>query len=236
MCTVSFVPTARGFYLAMNRDEKRTRAPGLPPALVSSGGRRAIFPREPDGGTWIGINDAGICLALINWHRISRKPKLEARSRGLVIDSLITSASLQQIGRSLKQLPLAALNPFRLLAADSRTRQLVEWQWNLEQLHKRKHPWHVAHWFSSGFNEREAERVRTSVCARNGASASLAALRRLHRSHAPRRGAFSICMHRADAVTVSYAEFIVTPRRATMRYARGPPCLGVPLVTRSLGL
>ncbi|PYJ21821.1 MAG: hypothetical protein DME99_06980 [Verrucomicrobia bacterium] len=52
----------------MNRDEKRTRSIALPPSVIDFATCRAVFPREPKGGRWIAINDAGVCLALINWH------------------------------------------------------------------------------------------------------------------------------------------------------------------------
>src|SRR5205809_4904699 len=71
MCTVSFLPNRHGFYLAMNRDEKRDRFAALPPEIVEFENHRVLFPREPTGGNWISANDAGVCLALINWHRIA---------------------------------------------------------------------------------------------------------------------------------------------------------------------
>src|SRR5436189_5850233 len=74
MCTISFVPNLRGFYLAMNRDEKFTRSTALPPAIVDLADRRAIFPREPEGGTWIATNDAVVYHTLLDWQRIERKP------------------------------------------------------------------------------------------------------------------------------------------------------------------
>src|SRR5439155_23166434 len=73
MCTVSFLPNRHGFYLAMNRDEKRDRLAALPPEIVEFENHRVLFPREPTGGTWISANDVGVCLALINWHRIKRE-------------------------------------------------------------------------------------------------------------------------------------------------------------------
>jgi len=51
MGTVSFLPRAQGFYLAMNRDEQRERVASLPPDIVELKSHRAIFPREPTGGT-----------------------------------------------------------------------------------------------------------------------------------------------------------------------------------------
>jgi hypothetical protein len=46
----------------------------------------------------------------------------------------------------------------------------------------------------------------------------------LHRSHQPDRDAFSVCMHREDAETVSYTEILATRRWAKMRYCARSPC------------
>src|SRR5918994_294296 len=89
MCTVSFVPKSHGFYLAMNRDEKLARFSALPLAIVDLTDRRAMFPREPEGGTWISANDAGVCTALINWHRIEHAPVRSITSRGQVARKLV---------------------------------------------------------------------------------------------------------------------------------------------------
>src|SRR5215470_3751286 len=88
MCTVSFLPKSKGFYLAMNRDEKQDRFSALAPMILNVERRRAIIPREPTGGTWISTNEAGVCLALINWHRVAREPKHDVVSRGEVVRAL----------------------------------------------------------------------------------------------------------------------------------------------------
>src|SRR5436309_14100126 len=106
MCTISFVPKPRGFYLVMNRDEKFTRSTALPPAIVDLADRRAIFPRELAGGTWIAANDAGICLALVNWHRIQRQPVRSISSRGQVVKALAAKCSGEEIAASFAGLPL----------------------------------------------------------------------------------------------------------------------------------
>src|SRR5438034_10379885 len=115
MCTISFVPKLRGFYLAMNRDEKFTRPTALPPAIVDLADRRAIFPREPNGGTWIAANDVGVCFALINWHRIERQPEHSIVSRGQVIIALAGKSSADEIAATLTDLPLRQLRPFCLI-------------------------------------------------------------------------------------------------------------------------
>src|SRR5438034_5288166 len=134
MCTISFVPKLRGFYLAMNRDEKFTRSTALPPAIVDLADSRAIFPREPEGGTWIAANDAGVCLALVNWHRIERQPVRSIASRGQVVKALAAKSSGEEIAIGLAALPLRRLLPFRLLAVISAENRVIEWRWNLNRL------------------------------------------------------------------------------------------------------
>ena len=223
----------------MNRDEKLDRFAALPPKIVDLANRRTIFPCEPTGGTWISANDAGICLALINWHRVEREPKHDVISRGEVVRELAGKSTADEIAYGVMKLPLRKLRPFRLIAIVPSERLVTEWRWNLERLTTRNHQWQVEHWFSSGLDERRAERERLCVCetAHNRQSArNLRWLRRLHRSHAPKRGPFSICMHRADATTVSYTEIAVSRRRATMRYKPGPCCSNGAPMTRTISL
>ena len=237
MCTVSFVPKSDGFYLAMNRDEERDRPAALIPTVVKIEGRRAVFPYEPTGGTWISVNDGGVCLALINWYRIQRKPNNGTLSRGVVVRELAVESSTDKIATSVKRLPLRKLRPFRLIAIVPGEGRVIEWRWDLQRLTKCDHRWQRQHWFSSGFDEPRAEVERAKTCASSNASPTkhtLKRLRSLHRSHAPKRGPFSICMHRADAVTVSYTEVSVTENSASMRYASGPPCIASSTVTKKL--
>ena len=227
MCTVSFLPSPQGFYLAMNRDEKRDRFAALPPEIAEFENHRVLFPREPTGGTWISANDTGVCLALINWHRIKREPNNGVRSRGEVIRKLAGISTSDEISTAVKKLPLRKLRPFRLVAIVSAENRVIEWRWNLNRLSVRKHSWGSRHWFSSSFDEATAEAERTRACAAlpdESAKRDLKWLRRLHRSHEPERGPFSICMHRPDAATVSYTEVAVGGQSVVMCYKDGPPC------------
>ena len=239
MCTISFLPNARGFYLAMNRDEKQDRFAALAPTIVDLGEHRAVFPSEPTGGTWISANDAGVCLALINWHRMERQPKNEVVTRGEVVRSLANQSDSDEIANGVAKLPLRKLRPFRLIAIVPSQKLVTEWRWNLEWLTVRNHKWQLRHWFSSGLDEQRAELERQRVCdaARSRQSSkSMGWLRQLHRSHAPKRGPFSICMHRSDASTVSYTEVAVSGEHATMRYKAGPCCSSRVTVTKRISL
>jgi hypothetical protein len=237
MCTVSFLPNSNGFYVAMNRDEKRTRSSALPPEIVDLANRRALLPSETGGGTWIATNDAGACFALINWHRIKRKPPGVIISRGRVVATLAGESSTQEIAVALATLPLRQMRPFRLIAIISTERKITEWRWNMSRLSVRKHPWRLQYWFSSGVDERRAEAERRHICNSaqdQSAAGTLRWLRRLHRSHLPKRGPFSICMHRGEAATVSYTEVEVSAERATMRYKSGPACSTGSTITKTL--
>ena len=236
MCTVSFLPTKAGYHVAMNRDEKRTRVTALPPETVIVNGVRAVYPREPAGGTWVSVNEGRITLALINWHRIKREPKEAPLSRGQIIVRLAGASSTDEVSEGLRTLSLRRFRPFRLIGVVPTEHRVKEWRWDLDRLEVREQPWQKQHWFSSGFDEREAESQRAVVCNRWAESTGLspADLRQLHQSHAPARGPFSICMHRSDAVTLSYTEIAVTARSVTMRYFAGAPCEAGRPATRRL--
>jgi hypothetical protein len=45
-----------------------------------------------------------------------------------------------------------------------------------------------------------------------------------HSSHSQKGGAYSVCMHRADAATVSFSRIRVTPEQVEFHYTPGAPC------------
>ena len=227
MCTVTFIARQRGYCLGMNRDEKLTRAAGLPPKQKKVNGCKVICPSEPGGGTWIAVNDHGATLALINWYSITARVVGEAISRGEVVRSVSTTYSPDFADAALAKLPLSQVNPFRLIGIFPKTGEIVEWHWNLKKLARKNHRWKTQQWISSGFDESTAQRVRGKAfqrAERQHSAGSLDWLRRLHRSHSPQSGPFSTCMHRADAATVSYTEVTVSSQQAMMRYHAGAPC------------
>lgn len=114
-------------------------------------------------------NAGGVCLALINWHRIQRRPVCSIMSRGQVVRKLAGKSSTSEVAVALNELPLNRLRPFRLVAIIPTEKSLTEWRWDLDRLTTRKHAWKSRHWFSSGFDEPRAKRERDRVCkaARN---------------------------------------------------------------------
>jgi hypothetical protein len=227
MCTVTFIPRRKGYCLGMNRDEKRSRAKGLPPAIRNINGRRVLYPSEPSGGTWIALNETGVSLALINWYSVAARAEGGVISRGTIIPSIGAADSSALAHARLSALPLNRINPFRLVGVFADSQEISEWRWDLRQLTRSCRPWRAQQWISSGFDERKAQKVRSTTFrkALNQRNAgSLRWLRRLHRSHAPHSGPFSICMHRDDAVTVSYTEICLDRNRAAMKHANSAGC------------
>jgi len=227
MCTVTFLPRPTGYALAMNRDEKRARPPGLPPARKTIAGCVVVYPFEPGGGTWVALNERGATLALINWYAVSARVQDDPVSRGVIIPALSTAATPAMVGSGLARLPLERINPFRLVGVFPFSRRVIEWRWDLKQRTRRQHRWRAQQWISSGFDEPGAQEVRGGVFRQaltQASAGTLDWLRRLHRSHMPEAGPFSTCMHRADAVTVSYTEISVVGLRAGIRSISGAPC------------
>ena len=237
MCTVTFIPRRTGYYLAMNRDEKRVRSVGLPPSESRVDGRTVVCPSEPGGGTWIAANDLGGCLALVNWYSVPERVIGNPVSRGDVIPSVITANSACSAETALATLPLDRFNPFRIIGVFPAAKMITEWRWNLRQLVRKEHPWLAQQWISSGFDEPRAQAERGSCFQQarsQRSSETLAWLRRLHRSHLPAAGPFSTCMHREDACTVSYTEIVVQQRKAALRYHPGSPCQREPIAVYQL--
>jgi hypothetical protein len=229
MCTVTFIARQNGYALGMNRDEKLTRVKALPPSRHDLNGRGALFPSEPGGGTWIGVNDAGVTFALINWYSVPSRVSANAVSRGLLVRSALGLQAASQLDRHLGTFPSERTNPFRLIGVFANDKQVVEWRWNLRGLERVEHDWKTNIWISSGFDEPGAEKVRGETfhaATRSQPVQNVQWLRKLHGSHAPTPGPYSVCMHRADAATVSYTEIAVSGSRARMAYLSGPPCRG----------
>jgi uncharacterized protein with NRDE domain len=120
MCTLIALhrcyPTAH-LLVAANRDEFLAR-PASGPRVHDWGGRRVIAPvDERAGGTWLGLNDAGLFVALTN--RPTAAPDAARRSRGLLVADALGRTSATRAAEAALQLAPRAYNPFNLFVADA---------------------------------------------------------------------------------------------------------------------
>ena len=227
MCTVTFLARKNGFVLGMNRDEQKSRVKSLPPALHFLDKRQALYPFEPGGGAWVGVNDVGLGCAIVNWYAIPTRVEGFIESRGRMIPAMLACNSRQEWEKRFATMPLQKTNPFRLIGIFSASRELLEWRWNLRDVSILKHPWSPGIWISSGHDEPGAQKIRSetfNAAQKENDAGQLIWLRRFHASHLPDQGPYSICMHRTDATTVSYTEMVVTPKKIQLRHTTGSPC------------
>ena len=223
MCTVTIVPAGDGFRLGCNRDERRDRAPALPPAVHQLPHRTAIFPVDPHGqGTWVGVNGAGVAAALLNRTIDSAAPidKSSRRSRGLIIPDLLDCASLTEaldIGAALDP---SDFDRFRLVVAQNTTAAIVTSDGVAlsVELTKLSRPIMLT---SSSLGDRLVDRPRRRLFDQLFAGEErswLRAQRRFHSHQWPTRRDISVRMERADARTVSHTVVNVSSRVIELRY------------------
>ncbi len=93
MCTVVFIPGTRQHYFASLRDEDAERPTAKAPDLYTEGGMRFLAPKDGlAGGTWLGINEIGNVIILLNGGFEKHAPGNDYRkSRGLIVPELLSS-------------------------------------------------------------------------------------------------------------------------------------------------
>ena len=229
MCTLTFIPTKDGYLAAMNRDELRNRPIAYAPQVRTPNGVEALYPTEPSGGTWIASNRYGNLLALLNCDDKTRSESvvLKTRSRGLLIPELISASGFASTAEIFEGLALDGFLPFRLVGFFVSERTVAECCWDGERKDLRTLSWWRGHWFSSSLSDLSAAEQRGTACEAAAAEpdfGSANSLRLLHASHIPAPGPFSVCVHRADAATVSYTEIVCQERSLAMQYVPGNPC------------
>jgi hypothetical protein len=227
MCTLSWAPLHGGYALAMNRDERRTRSRARPPEAIRVRDIPVLMPTDPDGGgSWISVNARGVSLALLNRYEESPTDLSGPfTSRGLLVRDLAGSATQDDVRNELDRMALGSYRPFVLACLSiGGAPQIFEWDGVRLALSGVTQPGLVR--ASSGSDQVEAERARSALfraAAEESGGLSPAQLERLHRSHLPRKGPLSICMHRDEAATVSLSLITAFPNKISIFYVDGPP-------------
>lgn len=116
MCTLALVvpPPGGVLQVAANRDEFLAR-PASPPERSADG--RWLAPRDLQaGGTWLGVNAAGLFVGVTNRSAGSRDAA--RRSRGLLVIEALAAPDASTLHRRLGDLDPTAYNGFHLAYAD----------------------------------------------------------------------------------------------------------------------
>jgi hypothetical protein len=233
MCTVTWLFTNGGYELFCNRDEKLTRKPAKPPRLVITDGIRTLAPADGDfGGAWIGTNEFGVSLCLLNG--VSGPDTIASRSRGLLLMDLLPRRSNAEIRAALEDVDLSPYAPFTLAALEPSGPALVmEWDGKARTLALREEPQGML--TSSSFDTAEVKKRRLEQFRRLRV-ADASELREFHRSHETGASAYTVCMHRPDAQTVSFSHIRVTQEESGFEYLPAAPCKVLSGIRQSLAL
>lgn len=227
MCTASLIPLPDGLRLVFNRDESRTRAPGLPPAWHDlPHGLRAIWPTDPAaGGTWIAASTRGLVLAVMNYNlEPPPSPPGSPASRGSLIPRLIDALSPALAAQRLDAMDLAPFPPFRMLAADPGS--VLELRWDRARLERVEPGRPPLCWASSGLGDSRVRPRLPLFEERVARDPTPGAQDAFHRHAWPDRPEISVRMSRAEARTVSITTVQVlrsaTPGRFEVRMDTEP--------------
>lgn len=113
MCTVTFVPSKKGFYLTSSRDEKSSRST-ISPMKYHTKGLDLFYPKdELAGGTWIASDKNGRTACLLNG-AFENHEKLSSyrKSRGTI---LLESFQFNDSIDFQNSIDLENIEPFTLL-------------------------------------------------------------------------------------------------------------------------
>jgi hypothetical protein len=215
MCTVSWTHEPGGYQLLCNRDEKRSRGIAHAPRLQQRLGVRYLAPADSDfGGTWIAANEHGITACLLNRHGAARGE----RSRGLIIPELIWARSADDCAFLMRDLDLPAFAPFTLLLLEPDRPALIA-DWDGRRLAFDPHGDGRMPLTSSSFDAEGVRQARLLEFARHRGD-----LATFHASHGDSPSAYSPCMHRDDAETVSFTWAVVSTGAIRLAYVPEAPC------------
>jgi hypothetical protein len=228
MCTVSWIHQDGGYTLLCNRDEKRTRGIATSPQLHERGGVKYLAPVDAEsGGTWIAVNEFGMSVCLLNGDQ--SRPAL--RSRGLLPGELIWQASVPDCVMTLHQMDLSIFAPFTVLILKPGSDATVA-LWDGANLAVDRNADARMPLVSSSFDTARVRRHREDSLAQLAILAGRLdpmALRDFHSSHGTGPDAYSPCMHRPDAHTVSFSCVTVTPEDIHFVYKPAAPCRQLPV-------
>lgn len=231
MCTLTWRLEPNGYQLFFNRDEQRSRQLAIPAAFDQA--LEAALPIDPQGGgTWIALAQTGASLCLLNNYQaqVLHTPE-NPISRGQIIVSLLkklTSEPAITIEQLVAELPLQRFAPFVLCYfpgdLSETNGNVMQFDWDGENFTKSIA---VSPMTSSGFNfpEVSAARYRTFEELSPTTTNDFIAY---HASHLPEQSAYSVCMHREDACSVSFCHLAVdrtlNEYQQQFNYYQGSPC------------
>jgi Transport and Golgi organisation 2 len=190
-------------------------------------GVKYVAPVDGDhGGSWIGVNELGLSVCLLNRYGDMQSSKdREYISRGLLLVNLLDCSEAEQVRSRIDDLNLSCFRPFSLLVLPRSAKSaLLEWSGSKYSFISDADG--LVPLTSTSLTEPNIaiERQRQFVAQTASRGLNEDSLVAYHRSHLPTRGAYSVCMHRNGAATVSFSKVTVTSGEIMFEYESGSPC------------
>jgi hypothetical protein len=236
-----------GYVLATNRDESPRRGAATQPFLREHGDRLLLAPRDTDqGGTWVGVDDLGRSVCILNGDRLPAvEPPTDAISRGLLVLELLDDLAFDVVRATLEARERAgrmAIKPFKLVIVAPGDEQcaahLLRADWDGASL-SWEHLDGPQCVVSSTFETETVTARRLSAFGEflvsvpradpDAVVSEVSAFQAGHDRDAAEGDAYSVCMHRPDARTVSSTLVAVRGDEVAMHYQPGWPCQDGPV-------
>lgn len=224
MCTLARLCTDDGYLLWHSRDERRSRAPGLPPRLDRSGPLAWVAPVDAEaGGTWVGVNAAGIAIGIANYFG-SGPPLDPARkvSRGLLVQSLLPIGDPAEVRARVEGSDLDRFEGFTLAILAPPPEPPLLLQWDRRRLVPVEPLGPVLLVSSAGGHQDIVEARRRLFLDLGGEPMDPARVEALYRSPADPAG-FSVTVDFPEVSTMSLVRIEVRAGAVSLSYTPGPP-------------
>ncbi|OYU54168.1 MAG: hypothetical protein CFE25_16160 [Chitinophagaceae bacterium BSSC1] len=146
MCTVTYIPTNRGYLLTSNRDEHCNRPPAVLPDSKQFQEDGIWYPMDGGaGGSWIALKQGGTTAVLLNGAFEKHiKQTIYRKSRGLIFLSI---AKQHDPLHGFTTEDLNGIEPFTLIVKTSKG--LFECIWDGQNKHQQEKDSSIAHIWSS---------------------------------------------------------------------------------------
>lgn len=234
MCTVTWFYQSGSLRLFHSRDEALTRLPALPPKIQVRRGVRFVAPLDADaGGTWVGVNEFGLVVGLLNRYlaETSSNPTHtppSRPSRGLLVIDVLSCQSLEAAIGFVQGLKPNLYAPFTLALLQPNQRTCIL-DWDERELNI---DWNTTARLPlvSSLDQAQASAARGALFAELQATAFVNEAERaqqfqaFHASHVHGPSSLSVCMHRDDAKTVSHTQVCVAANEVWLRYYASALC------------